>query len=649
MDRYSRYLTIIAFCGSILILSIFKLSNQDTYLHLKAGEYIVHSWNIPRTDFFSYTAFGKDWVYHEWLFAALTYSIYSFSSLEFLSIATALLIFTTFILLFKLTLRSGTNPSLAAAIVMAAFLGTRFFFSLRPHQVSYLFIVLFLFILTEYSERRNKGIWLLPFLMVPWANIHAGCIYGLALIGLYITGDTIDRMVRDKGFRWSELLDAQRVLILVLVVSVLASLINPYTYRALTYPWEIMQLNTSQFTISVVEWRPTTLANYPYFFLLSSVLVLIMAINYRDIRAREVLIVLVFGFWGAKVERAVGEFLLVTAPISGRYGQILIDRQIKPLIARFTTGFPMHAKLKKSAWIYNLAFSAGIVYLAIVSIERHGGHQLGVGINEEMVPVQAARFLKEAGISGNMYNSYDYGGYLIWFCYPERLVFVDGRHDVHADYLKDAAYLSYEDLSQQFNINYLVLRNARVPGEIPPNDKWGLVYWGDAGRVYLRRNAGNLGLLNRYEYRLIQPDQEGFGYLNPYIKDSASREELIRELNMSIAFDQNNLNAHVALAYVYKNSGNQYSDAAIREYEKAIEIRPDEAFLHNSLGVMYKKIGKMTDAKKEWEKTIEVDSGYLPAYHNLSEYYSAIGNLNTANRYEDKYKQLKSKKEKERH
>lgn len=588
LDRYSRYLIILAFCGFILLLSVFKLSNQDTYLHLKAGEYILQNWSIPHTDFFSYTASGKDWVYHEWLFAVLTYSMYSFSSLEFLSIATALLIFTTFLLLFKLTLRNGTNPGLAAAIVMAAFLGTRFFFSLRPHQVSYLFIVLFLFILNDYSERRDKRIWLLPFLIVPWANIHAGCIYGFAFIGLYITGDTIDRMIRDRGCRWIDLLNAQRVLILVLVASVLVSLINPYTYRVLTYPWEIMRLNTSQFTVSVVEWRPTTLASYPYFYILSSFLLLIMAINYRDIRAREILMVLVFGYWGAKVERAVGEFLLVTAPILGRYGQILLDRQIKPLITRFS----IYEKLKKTAWVFNIAFSTGIVYAALISIERHGPHKLGAGINEEIVPVQAVRFLKEAGVSGNMYNSYDYGGYLIWFCYPERLVFVDGRHDVHAGYLRYAAYLSYEDIYQRFNLNYLVLRNARIPGEIPPNDKWGLVYWGDAGRVYLRKNVGNLGLLDKYEYRIIQPDQEGFGYLNPYIKDPASREGLIRELNRSIAFDQNNLNAHIALAYVYKNSGKQYWDAAIHEYKKAIEIRPDEPFLRNSLRAMYKLTGQ---------------------------------------------------------
>ena len=42
-------------------------------------------------------------------------------------------------------------------------------------------------------------------------------------------------------------------------------------------------------------------------------------------------------------------------------------------------------------------------------------------------PVDAAAFLKKNRISGNMFNPYAWGGYLIWALYPDHKVFIDGR------------------------------------------------------------------------------------------------------------------------------------------------------------------------------------------------------------------------------
>ncbi len=50
-------------------------------------------------------------------------------------------------------------------------------------------------------------------------------------------------------------------------------------------------------------------------------------------------------------------------------------------------------------------------------------------------PQKAINFLKSNGIpSGNMFNSYGWGGYLIWNL-PETKVFVDGRTDLFGDEL----------------------------------------------------------------------------------------------------------------------------------------------------------------------------------------------------------------------
>lgn len=620
MDGFFYFIVLLSVSISILLLSIFKISSQDTYLHLKAGEYIAQNLKIPYTDIFSYTAFGKPWVYHEWLFGVIIHLIYSLSSLEFLSILAALLIFTTFSVLYKLVVSLGTNLYLASVIIMGAILGSKFCFSLRPHQVSYLFIVIFLYIL---KDKNSKKVWLLPFFLVLWSNIHAGCVYGVILIGLDIVGDVIDEAFKNRSFHvplWRN----RGQHITIILISLAACLLNPYTYRIFTYPWEIMQLNTSQFTISVTEWRQTTFLNHPYFFLSLLTLVLLFIFNYRKVKATDILLVLAFGYLGVRVERGVGEFLLVTSPILGRHGQLFIDslRKSFPLV------FP--TQLRR---IISLAFCLSIIHTGIANIEKHGEHQWGLGMNKEIVPVQAVRFLEAAGIGGNMYNSYDYGGYIIWLNYPNRFVFIDGRHDVHADYLRKAAYLGYEDLAKYYNLNYMILRNAKHVSEIPSRDRWALVYWGNVGRVYLLRNERNARLIEKYEDRFIQPDKADFSYLNPYIHDPLIREALIAEINKSIVFDSGNLNAHIAMAYVYSNSGAQYWENAVHEYEEAIRIRPDAAFLHNSIGVIYKQIERGSDAEREFKRAIDLDPDYSQPYHNLIELYTKSGELENAKLY----------------
>ena len=53
------------------------LSDGDFWWHLKAGEYIFQTGSIPRTDHFSFTNYGKEWIAHVWLSEAIFFLVYS--------------------------------------------------------------------------------------------------------------------------------------------------------------------------------------------------------------------------------------------------------------------------------------------------------------------------------------------------------------------------------------------------------------------------------------------------------------------------------------------------------------------------------------------------------------------------------------------
>src|SRR6185436_10202129 len=53
--------------------------DPDLWWHLKAGQQMIDTRNIPHTDDYSFTRQGSEWVAHEWLSEVIIATIYRFS------------------------------------------------------------------------------------------------------------------------------------------------------------------------------------------------------------------------------------------------------------------------------------------------------------------------------------------------------------------------------------------------------------------------------------------------------------------------------------------------------------------------------------------------------------------------------------------
>ncbi len=51
-------------------------ADVDLWGHLKFGQDILREGSLPRTDSYSYTAPGSQWINHEWLMEVLFYTIF---------------------------------------------------------------------------------------------------------------------------------------------------------------------------------------------------------------------------------------------------------------------------------------------------------------------------------------------------------------------------------------------------------------------------------------------------------------------------------------------------------------------------------------------------------------------------------------------
>jgi hypothetical protein len=259
----------IAFALAALIfltasLTVFRMSNNDIWIHLRTGQTILQTWSVPDNDPYSFTASDHDYVAHEWLSGVLFHLVYAAGGVTGLIFFKAGVILATCAALLGACLRLGVRLAVALpCFVGMLFVGSARFLE-RPHIFSYLFIALYLF--CYFSWRRDgRRAWLyaIPVLHIFWTNLHGGHFQGLAL--LFMLG--VAEIVMHVRARWlglapgdaRPLRDALTVAAL-LPASLLTALINPYGYRLLTFPFEL----TGQeiFMKGIYEWQSALFPSY---------------------------------------------------------------------------------------------------------------------------------------------------------------------------------------------------------------------------------------------------------------------------------------------------------------------------------------------------------------------------------------------------
>ena len=413
---------------TILFLGLFAMAarnvtDPDVWWHLRTGEYIAAHKNVPRTDPFSYTRAGQPWVAHEWLTEVFLHQIYRIAGWGGLIVIFAAILSATFFLLY---LRCGPAPYVAGLSTLVAAWATAPVWGVRPQVLSLLLTSLWLLLL-ERSERNSKLLWWTIPLTLLWVNLHAGFAVGLALSALFLAGEWVERAFRsfspeqDRHFRTSAL---------ILLLDFLLVPVNPNGLRLFSYPIETIRSTTMQQYIK--EWASPNFhfAEYwPFLFLLLSLLAA-SSWSQRQIRPRDLLLLLVSLYAGLCSIRMIPLFVLIAVPL------------LSKRLGNWPKSTPNHADQTAAQ-----SFIHGTIILAMVTFV--GVHTTRVlqrqsQAEEEHFPARAVAFLQAHPAASPLFNSYDWGGYLIWKLYPSTRVFIDGRADLYDNQLLDQFANTYQ-------------------------------------------------------------------------------------------------------------------------------------------------------------------------------------------------------------
>jgi hypothetical protein len=105
-------------------------------------------------------------------------------------------------------------------------------------------------------------------------------------------------------------------------------------------------------------------------------------------------------------------------------------------------------------------------------------------------PVNAVRHLKASPLEGNLFNSYNWGGYLI-FAAPGYPVFIDGRTDLHrgllADYLAARGTGAWQQIFDRWDIHIAILESpSQLAAQLQSSSSWRREYADAVASIFVR-------------------------------------------------------------------------------------------------------------------------------------------------------------------
>jgi hypothetical protein len=428
-------LTIVVF-ALLLFLPVFGVrfpapddvvQDPDVWWHLRAADWIVAHSAVPQVDPFSAargpgpSLFALEpkaasveqrvpWVDYSWAAQLILKAFYGPLGLRGLVVYTALLMFAI-VLVFHVTVRRmQPNLLLSALLTVAMTIGVLRVGMPRPWLFTILFFVIELYVLFEAGRiARPRLLLLLVPLFWAWANMHIQFTFGLLVLAVAVVEPFLARRIPIASDCESTAISPSWMLVVFLLCCG-ATLLNPYHIHVYTTAAQLFCEADLRDVISEVQ-----------------------SIPFRSVADWIVLAAALGGAAAIAARRPVRLLLVLIFPLALYFSfrsrrdewMTLIVGLL--LIASATRGLAiMPTRLSRRAALCVAAILAALFFGCMATLDES---QLESYVAKSY-PVKAIEFLKKASYDGPLYNTYNWGGFLI-FRYPEHEVNIDGRTLIH--------------------------------------------------------------------------------------------------------------------------------------------------------------------------------------------------------------------------
>jgi len=569
-----NYLFILVFVllGSFLIHN-FDSIGQDIGRHLKVGEIIWQTKEIPKTNLFSFTEPDFPFINHHWLSEVIFFGIFSYAGFIGLTLVKTTLVLIAFLLLFFIfsirsdrvpkewdshseNLKTGKGQTLNVAFwpLLISFLLSLFIFiqrtEVRPELFSFVILAFFLWVLFKAKYNNDyRYLWFLPLAQLFWVNLHIYFFIGPFLVTAFLIDQLVNRNLKrgdmsllqfggeesdaKKRHISSFICGLLKTTIAVLFLIFVATLINPNGIQGALLPFNIL----NEYGYSIVENQTLSfLASFMNFsisvfaFKLSvAVLIFSLLLTVKKLRQRvfEIVIMAFFVYAGFRMLRNLSLYALASFPVLAILLTDILQRfnldklEVKPQVKRLNN----FLKILLSVLIILLIFLvANNKYYKYTEVSRISGFSVPNGLE------RAVDFVKQNQIKGPMFNNFDIGGYLIWQLYPQERVFVDNRPEAYSVKFFNEIYKPMQEdkkkwleFSEKYGINLIFFGHTDTTpwgqdflSSIVKNKDWRIVYVNEDAIILVKNNNKNSEIISKFSIT----DKTAVDKISGYIKDS---------------------------------------------------------------------------------------------------------------------------------
>ena len=488
----------LALASFAVALGAQKIRSFDYWFHLKTGERIAATGEVPKQDPYSFSVPGARWVDVHWLHQLGLHGLYRLGGHEAVVLGKGALALALAAAL-AWAARRRDRPALTAfAVGLGLFVASDRIMP-RPELPTFVLLALELALLERFRARPDAWILALAPLHLVWANLHGLFAVGLAVAWAAPAAQWLDARLAGRPP------DARRLRLLAAAAALAsaACLVNPNGLDGVLYPAQqllmigpaesraAVGLNSAELVPLVSGWtrvHPPLLAG---FLALAALSLAALVANLRRLRSLDVFLWCAFFALALAAVRNLALFGVVAAPVLARGAAEVLDAHPLPRAL---------ARAGAAAAAAVLLACAGFVASGAFALRTGLVREPGLGVLEAIHPVGAVDFLAREHPPGPLYHANGDGGYLIWRLHPDYPVLSDGRLEVYGSRLRslsDPSVEGFRALDREFHFGAALLSHAQFDFDalirfLAASPAWRLAFADDAAVVFVRRRPGEL-------------------------------------------------------------------------------------------------------------------------------------------------------------
>jgi len=465
--------------GTECFLTKLSVLDPDMWWHMSVGGWILQNHAFPHNGIFSRTAANHPWMAYSWGYEVLLSRAYDWLSFIGMGLFGTALTVGVSIAVFWMVLELSGRFWAAWALSIAVY--SAFLFNIAPRPLfftSILFAITLTLLLKANRSGRVQYLYWLPLIFLLWANFHIQFIYGLAAIGLLGGISLLQRIairlhIHPSSFTEPTLPVAP--VFAVLAGCVLASCIGPYTYHLYE---AVLKISSSKIMYTMISE--------------------LQSLSFQGLSHFAELLLAGGAFFALGWQKKLDPFKLALLAMASIFAfRTTRDAWFLSIVsAAMIADFPLADEDREPRFraVELAGVGVAVVLLLLLTVRNTDFDTRGLdrAISSEF-PVDAVNFLRKNPIGGPIYNSFDWGGFLIFYM-PQYPVSMDGRTDLYGNDL-DAQYYSTQEADPSYvndpslnEAGVVLLKNKFPIAKMLPLDHRFRVIYKDEIATLLARN-----------------------------------------------------------------------------------------------------------------------------------------------------------------